>query len=235
MAGREGAPNWEAIRQEYIETDISMRALAEKHGVKFTTLSKRAEREKWSGLRKEVVDKASTILLQDAANNRARIAALSDDIGIEVMELVLGGIRELKKTNSSSVTRSFVSKPKDKKDGKDLPPVSVSEVRNLGTYTSAAASVLRALGLDAASELSRERFEFQKAQDGAKDDTDTFNENMISLAELINHPMPDRTMEQIEGKGAASDPQDRPSAVRGSAADLEARRASNLPKGEDGT
>ena len=202
MVDKANAPNWEAIRQEYIETDISMRALAEKHGVNPNTLQSHAKSEKWSELRKKAARKANAKLVQKAASKRARIADLREDYGVEVMEMALDGIRELKKTKSTRVVREFVSTPKKK----DLPPVKVTEERDLSKYVNAVASVMRILGLDAATELSHERFELQKQQGGGADDTDAFNANMVSIAELINHPMPDRTMEQVE----APDPEDMP-------------------------
>lgn len=39
--------NWEAVRIEYEETDITMKALAEKHDIKPATLRSRKNREKW--------------------------------------------------------------------------------------------------------------------------------------------------------------------------------------------
>ena len=60
-------------------------------------------------------------------------------------------------------------------------------------------SLARLYGIDAASQISRERFEIQKQQGGAADNVDSFNENMVSIAELIAHPMPNRTMDQIDG------------------------------------
>lgn len=204
MAEKANAPNWEAIRQEYIETDISMRALAEKHGVNSHTLQDRARREKWSDLRKKATGKAKAKLVQKAATKRARIADLREDYGMEVMEMALDGIRELKKTKSTRVVREFVSAPKKK----DLPPMKITEERDLSKYVNAVASVMRMLGLDAASELSHERFELQKQQGGGADDTDTFNENILSIAELINHPLPDRTMEQVEAPAPEAEPKD---------------------------
>lgn len=41
-------PNWEQIRQEWETTNITFKALAEKHGVKLGTLKSRRSREKWS-------------------------------------------------------------------------------------------------------------------------------------------------------------------------------------------
>lgn len=41
-------PNWEEIRREWVTSDITLKDLAEKHGVKLGTLKSRKSREKWS-------------------------------------------------------------------------------------------------------------------------------------------------------------------------------------------
>lgn len=41
-------PNWEEIRREWETSDITLKDLAEKHGVKLGTLKSRKSREKWS-------------------------------------------------------------------------------------------------------------------------------------------------------------------------------------------
>lgn len=43
--------DWAKIRNEYINTDIGMRPLAEKYGVGANTLKSRATREKWAKAR----------------------------------------------------------------------------------------------------------------------------------------------------------------------------------------
>ena len=40
-------PNWEEIKKEFETSDISLKALADKHGVKLGTLKSRRSREKW--------------------------------------------------------------------------------------------------------------------------------------------------------------------------------------------
>jgi hypothetical protein len=44
-------PDWNTIKLEYIGGKIGMRLLAQKHGVNFSTLSKRGRREDWAGMR----------------------------------------------------------------------------------------------------------------------------------------------------------------------------------------
>ena len=47
-------PNWDAIKAEYLRGGISIKKLAEKHGVSFDTLKKRANREAWGDARHQV-------------------------------------------------------------------------------------------------------------------------------------------------------------------------------------
>lgn len=46
-------PDWTAIREEYITGDISLRQLAEEHGISFNTLKDRVKREKWGEARRD--------------------------------------------------------------------------------------------------------------------------------------------------------------------------------------
>lgn len=48
-------PNWDAIKQEYITSDIGLRPLAAEHGVSFNTMKVRAKKELWNECRKEYV------------------------------------------------------------------------------------------------------------------------------------------------------------------------------------
>jgi hypothetical protein len=45
--------NWLRLRAEYITSDISQRALAQKYNVSFNTLKTIANKEKWNGLRQQ--------------------------------------------------------------------------------------------------------------------------------------------------------------------------------------
>lgn len=45
--------DWIKIKNEYINTNISQRKLAEKHGISFNTLKVRANKEKWADVKKE--------------------------------------------------------------------------------------------------------------------------------------------------------------------------------------
>jgi len=71
VAEKNNGPNWEVIRQEYIETDISMGNIARKYKVKEATVKTRARRENWSEQRKKAESKANLKRIQKAAKARA--------------------------------------------------------------------------------------------------------------------------------------------------------------------
>lgn len=68
--------NWEEIRKEYETSKVTLKALAEKHGVKLGTLKSRKSREKWlrgaTGKDATKSEKDATLKKQDA-NNRTRL------------------------------------------------------------------------------------------------------------------------------------------------------------------
>ena len=59
--------DWLSIKAEYISTDISTRALAEKSNVSYATLRRRAEKEHWSNERKKTKRKVSEKIAQKVA------------------------------------------------------------------------------------------------------------------------------------------------------------------------
>lgn len=52
--------DWIAVKNEYISTRISLRKLADKYTVSFSTLEKKARKEKWSAERANIGDKIAT-------------------------------------------------------------------------------------------------------------------------------------------------------------------------------
>lgn len=75
--------NWEEIRKEYETSPITMKDLAEKHGVKLGTLKSRASREKWkSNQGKKVATKKATkrkkVATEELTENAENTLADSD-------------------------------------------------------------------------------------------------------------------------------------------------------------
>ena len=59
--------DWIAIKNEYINTNISQRKLAEKYKISFNTLKDKANKEKWSSEKKEQHNKITTETQQKTA------------------------------------------------------------------------------------------------------------------------------------------------------------------------
>lgn len=82
--GKQDGPNWAEIQQEYIYKGTSLRRLAEKHGVPFSTLGRRAQKGGWEQKRVQVSTEVSTALLEvvtDAAVDRAtRIVNITNTV-----------------------------------------------------------------------------------------------------------------------------------------------------------
>lgn len=79
--------DWVAIRAEYISTRISTRDLAQKHGVKYSTLRNRAIREEWSKARNDY----TSILVAKMEQKTAE--AVSDVQADRVAELMSAGAK----------------------------------------------------------------------------------------------------------------------------------------------
>ena len=61
MGNKANAPNWKKIKAEYIRGGISQQKLADKYGVAYGTLKRRALLENWSASRSESEQKASFV------------------------------------------------------------------------------------------------------------------------------------------------------------------------------
>ena len=67
--------DWQKIKTEYITTDTSYRKLAEKYGVHYTNIAKRAKNEDWQHLRQQQTDRTQTKILNAIGSQQASRAA----------------------------------------------------------------------------------------------------------------------------------------------------------------
>lgn len=63
--------DWNTIKSEYIAGGISLRKLAEKHGVSINTLKKKSASEHWESARNQAYTKSTTKILQKTADATA--------------------------------------------------------------------------------------------------------------------------------------------------------------------
>ena len=88
--------NWNKIRSEYINGNISYRKLAEKHGISESNLMARAAKEKWFEKRKEqrskiqakTEQKTAEILAEKEAQRLLRISAAADKLLAKVEKAI---------------------------------------------------------------------------------------------------------------------------------------------------
>ena len=200
-------PNWKKIKGEYIRGGISQQKLADKHGVPYGTLHRRALLEKWSDLKKQTALKADQKLAEKTAEKEASIqaemAAMLSDAGLAHFKYLLHNITGYPDGAGTKIVREAVQMQKIGEGEKavDVPLKSVI-VNDVEASVKALAALAKLFGLDAASGMAKERLAMEK-QDGSS--PDAFNANMVSIAELINHPMPDRTIAEIEAGGDGDD------------------------------
>lgn len=117
------ANNWNKIRNEYINGNISYQKLAEKHGVNYNTLQDKARKEKWFAKKKEQHEKITEKTLQKSAeklaeaeaNRLLKISNAADKL-LEKIELAT----EQLDLYLAKDKRKYTKQVKDKKTGKTV-------------------------------------------------------------------------------------------------------------------
>jgi len=86
--------DWEKMKAEYLTTDITIRELAQKYGVHYTTIGKKAAKEDWQTLRQQQSNKTLTkILTADTkrkADRAARLMSVADKLTDKIERYVDG-------------------------------------------------------------------------------------------------------------------------------------------------
>lgn len=84
--------DWGAAKREYITTDISQRALADKYGVSPTAIRRRSTEEGWVAAREQIKHKTTAKLVEQTsdlvASARADLYKAAQAMIVELMELV---------------------------------------------------------------------------------------------------------------------------------------------------
>ena len=87
--------DWNEIKTEYISTEIGYRDLAKKHGVSFSTLQRRAKKENWAGIRRQVCDDTvtavTTAVINSNVDRAVRLQGVADQL-LDKIELTVDNI-----------------------------------------------------------------------------------------------------------------------------------------------
>ena len=209
MARKRDGPNWKKIKAEYVRGGISQQKLADKYGVSISTIERRARLEKWTALRKTREGKAAEKLVEKAADiqadTAARLMQMQNEAVLALYAKVMTNIANFPDGVGTKTMRETVDVKKVTVNGEEREyPIKSAFVNDIEAAVRAMTALARLYGIDAASQQARERFEMQKRQEGGSSLEET-NADILSIAELINHPMPDRRMEDIEAGGDADE------------------------------
>lgn len=95
----QGVADWAKIKREYVTTDISYRALAEKHGVDKSSVLRHAKAEKWQEARSRHADNVHLRCVQKTAekiaDSESEIAAIRSRVHLRLMQEVERQANEL--------------------------------------------------------------------------------------------------------------------------------------------
>ena len=112
-------PDWNAIKADYIRGGTSYRKLAVKHGVSFNTLKTVAIREKWTDLRQQASNTATTKLVDKIGGQKASRSARINDVADLLLDKIETTLTMMD-TVSSQDLKHFTSALKDLKDIKGI-------------------------------------------------------------------------------------------------------------------
>mgnify|MGYP000238755208 CR=1 FL=1 len=203
VAQKRDEPNWKRIKAEYVRGGISQQKLADKYSVPIRTIKEHARKEKWSELRKEACTKAAQKMVQKTADIQADTVAKMLQMQSEAALTIYGKLMATLKTFPDGVGTKNVRETVEIKklrvnDEEREFPLHKTFTNDLEAIVRSMASLAKLYGIDAASQVARERFDLQKKLSGGDCDVAEINENIVSLAELINHPLPNQSIEEIE-------------------------------------
>lgn len=92
--------SWRKVKAEYIAGGVSQRKLAEKYGIPFGTLQKRARVEKWNSKRKKAEEKAVEKVTQKTAEIVADNATLCEQIKTKLLRRLNDMVDNFPNTNA---------------------------------------------------------------------------------------------------------------------------------------
>ncbi len=101
--------DWIKLKNEYLTTNISLRGLAEKHGIPFSTVNSHSSKESWGKQKPEIQNKISTEVEQKTIDSEIARKVKINENHIQLYEDGLGIVKDIleayKKTMQSGSKR----------------------------------------------------------------------------------------------------------------------------------
>ena len=193
--------NWDAIKADYLKGGISIRKLSDKYNISYSTIRRVSERESWRQAREKVQRKAGEKVAQKIASERAQMLNIGYDVGFSMLRRLKYIVDNVPDTLATK-TQVEASGGGDPGSGRPTSGRTLSET-DFAKLCAMYSGIMKTLGFDEASRVSREHLQLEKGkfeleQRRANAGGDEFNATILSLADLINHPSPNRTIDDIE-------------------------------------
>lgn len=113
-------PDWKKIKAEYIRGGTSYRKLASKYGVSFSSIRRKAEKEKWTDLRTQTELKTDTKIIDSVVKEESERAVSIISVADTLLQKIEDGIKTGIYIKDASSTRQIVSALKDLREIKGL-------------------------------------------------------------------------------------------------------------------
>lgn len=118
-AGKGLFVDWNKLKAEYIAGGTSYRRLAEKYKVSFNTLKTIAIREKWSKLKQQADNEATTKMVDSIAEDMSKNAVKINDVADKLLDKIITLLDEVDGVDSQ-IIKQLTSSLKDIKDIKGV-------------------------------------------------------------------------------------------------------------------
>ena len=109
-------PDFKKIKAEYIRGGVSYRKLADKYGVSFSSIRRRAEKENWTDLRTQAEQKSSTKIVESVASREAKRVDGIQTVADMLLEKIKEGVADGTLIVDSQSIRQITASIKDLRD-----------------------------------------------------------------------------------------------------------------------
>lgn len=153
--------DWDAIKTEYVTTDISQRALIEKYKVNNVDLAKHSKNEKWVEERKKYKAKATSKAIAKSCNKRANELAGILDAAFNIRDTIVGATKDPVQFNRYLV--QYGSGKDYDTEERIYDKVDTKAIREMTLALKAVEDLIRSIGnIPTEAEMQRLRIEKEK-------------------------------------------------------------------------
>lgn len=153
--------DWDAIKTEYVTTDISLRGLEQKYKLEHTNLAKHSKVEGWVKARKDYRTRATTKAITKSCNKRANELAGILDAAFNIRDTIVGATKDPVQFNRYLV--QYGSGKDYDTEERIYDKVDTKAIREMTLALKAVEDLIRSIGnIPTEAEMQRLRIEKEK-------------------------------------------------------------------------